>query len=117
MAKETEISKELKKLQKIFENIQPDKKALCESLLQNAAFMAVKLRELQDLIDHDGMVEDYDNGGGQSGRKIGSAVQIYQKMLPSDNQVIKTLASMLPNGEKELAIRQADLMSDFLTTR
>lgn len=117
MAKETEISKELKKLQKIFENIQPDKKALCESLLQNAAFMAVKLRELQDLIDRDGMVEDYDNGGGQSGRKIGSAVQIYQKMLPSYNQVIKTLASMLPTSEKELAIRQADLMSDFLTTR
>ena len=117
MAKETEISKELKKLQKIFENIQPDKKALCESLLQNAAFMAVKLRELQDLIDRDGMVEDYDNGGGQSGRKIGSAVQIYQKMLPSYNQVIKTLASMLPTGEKDLAIRQADLMSDFLTTR
>ena len=117
MAKETEISKELKKLQKIFENIQPDKKALCESLLQNAAFMAVKLRELQNLIDRDGMVEDYDNGGGQSGRKIGSAVQIYQKMLPSYNQVIKTLASMLPTSEKELAIRQADLMSDFLTTR
>jgi hypothetical protein len=44
-------------------------------------------------------------------------VQIYQKMLPSYNQVIKTLASMLPTGEKELAIRRADLMSDFLTTR
>ncbi len=117
MTKDAEISKELKKLQKIFENIQPDKKVLCESLIQNAAYMAVKLRELQDLIDQDGMVEEYDNGGGQSGRKIGSAVQIYQKMLPSYNQVIKTLASMLPAGEKDIAVRSADLMADFLTTR
>lgn len=117
MATNKEFSKELKKLQKIFENIQPDKKALCESLIQNAAYMAVKLRELQDLIDETGMIEGYDNGGGQSGRKIGSAVQIYQKMLPSYNQVIKTLASMLPASEKDLAIRSADLMADFLTTR
>ena len=117
MAKDTEISKELKKLQKIFENIQPDKKALCESLIQNAAYMAVKLRELQDLIDQDGLVEEYDNGGGQSGRKIGSAVQIYQKMLPSYNQVIKTLAGMLPSGEKEIALRSADPMAEFLTSR
>lgn len=113
----SDVSKELKKLQKIFENIQPDKKTLCESLLQNAAYMAVKLRELQKIIDEGGMVEGYDNGGGQSGRKISSAMQIYQKLLPSYNQVIKTLAGMLPEGEKSIAVRSADLMSDFLTTR
>ena len=117
MAKNDAISVELKKLQKIFENISPDKRSLCESLMQNAAFMAVKLKELQNLIDEDGMIQDYDNGGGQSGRKIGSAVQIYQKMLPSYNQVIKTLASMLPSGEKDAAIRAADPMAEFLTTR
>lgn len=117
MANDTDCSKELKKLQKIFENIQPDKRVLCDSLLQNAAFMAVKLKELQEIIDAEGMIEGYDNGGGQSGRKISSAVQIYQKMLPSYNQVIKTLAGMLPATEKELAIRSANLMSDFLTTR
>lgn len=117
MAEKTAILTELKKLQKIFENISPDKRSLCESLMQNAAYMAVKLKELQNLIDEDGMIEDYDNGGGQSGRKIGSAVQIYQKMLPSYNQVIKTLASMLPAGEKEQAIRSADPMAEFLTSK
>ena len=117
MSTDTDYSKELKKLQKIFENISPDKRTLCESLLQNAAFMAVKLKELQEIIDTEGMIDVYDNGGGQSGRKVSSAVQIYQKMLPSYNQVIKTLAGMLPAGEKELAIRSANLMSDFLTSR
>jgi hypothetical protein len=117
MTEKTPILAELKKLQKIFENISPDKRSLCESLMQNAAYMAVKLKELQNLIDEDGMIEDYDNGGGQSGRKIGSAVQIYQKMLPSYNQVIKTLASMLPAGEKEQAIRSADPMAEFLTSK
>ena len=117
MAKDTNISAEVKRLEKIFENIQQDKRALCMNLIQNAAFMAVKLHELQDMIDKDGMVERYDNGGGQSGNKIGSAVQIYQKMLPSYNQVIKTLAGMLPPSEKELAVRSADPMADFLTMR
>lgn len=117
MAEKSAILTELKKLQKIFENISPDKRSLCESLMQNAAYMAVKLKELQKLIDEGGMIEGYDNGGGQSGRKISSAVQIYQKMLPSYNQVIKTLASMLPSNEKEVAIRSADPMAEFLTTR
>lgn len=117
MAENKEISSEIKRLTKIFEHISPDKKTLCANLIQNAAFMAVKLRELQDMIDTDGMVERYDNGGGQCGNKIGSAVQIYQKMLPSYNQVIKTLAGMLPSGEKEIAVRSADPMAAFLTSK
>lgn len=117
MAKNLDILKEFERLSKIFEHISSDKRTLCENLLQNAAYMAVKLRELQKMIDEDGMVEDYDNGGGQSGRKIGSAVQIYQKMLPSYNQVIKNLASMLPTGEKEAAVRSADPMAEFLTSK
>lgn len=117
MTKDRDISAEIDKLHKIFEHIQPDKQSLCESLIQNAAYMAVTLMELQEMIDRDGLIELYDNGGGQSGKKIGSATQIYQKMLPSYNQVIKTLAGMLPPSEKELAVRSADPMADFLTMR
>lgn len=117
MDRNKQISDEVKRLTDIFADISPDRRALVKNLIQNAAYMAVKLRELQDLIDQDGLVEHYDNGGGQSGNKIGSAVQIYQKMLPSYNQVIKTLAGMLPSGEKEAAIRSADPMAEFLTQK
>ena len=91
--------------------------ALCTNLVQNAAYMAVKLRELQRMIDENGMIEEYNHGGGQSGQKISNAMQIYQKLLPSYNQVIKTLASMLPSGEKEIAVRSADPMAAFLTSK
>ncbi|MBR2752792.1 MAG: hypothetical protein IKE02_03640 [Lachnospiraceae bacterium] len=117
MPKNKEISDEVKRLSDIFADISADKRALVKNLIQNAAYMAVKLRELQELIDQDGLIEHYDNGGGQTGNKIGSAVQIYQKMLPSYNQVIKTLAGMLPSGEKDAAIRSADPMAEFLTQR
>ena len=113
MAKETEISKELKKLQKIFENIQPDKKALCESLLQNAAFMAVKLRELQDLIDHDGMVEDYDNGGGQSGIRENPWVTAYEKLLTTFNKTLATLNQIGDGAGGEETERLDDLRKRF----
>ena len=91
--------------------------ALCTNLVQNAAYMAAKLRELQRMIDENGMIEEYNHGGGQSGQKISNAMQIYQKLLPSYNQVIKTLASMLPSGEKEIAARSADPMAAFLTSK
>lgn len=115
MKKEIEISSEIKKLKSIFRNISPDRQILCENLIQNASYMAVKLKELQTLIDETGMIEDYNHGGGQSGKKVSSPMLVYQKMLPSYNQVIKTLLSMLPPGEREQAT--ADLMSEFLTQK
>ena len=47
---ERQINAEIKRLTKIFSNIDKDKKDLCEQLVQNAAFMAVSLRELQEQI-------------------------------------------------------------------
>lgn len=117
MVTDTKMKNEIEKLSKIFENISEDKSTLCESLIQNAAYMAVKLRELQQLIDQKGMIETYDNGGGQTGTKISSAVQIYQKMLPSYNSVIKTLASILPASERRAAIRASDPMVEFLLSK
>ena len=109
-----QIEAEIKRLTKIFANIDKDKKELCQQLVQNAAFMAVSLRELQEQIKIDGWVEDYQNGANQKGRKTGSAAVLYTKLINNYRQVIGDLCKLLPKGEQELARISSDPMADFL---
>ena len=111
---EKNIKAEIKRLTKIFANIDEDKRELCERLVQNAAFMAVSLRDLQEQIKIDGWVEDYQNGANQKGRKTGSAAVLYTKLINNYRQVIGDLCKLLPKGEQELARMSSDLMADFL---
>lgn len=109
-----EIGAEITRLTKIFANIDKDKKDLCKQLIQNAAFMAVSLRELQEQIKIDGWVEDYQNGANQKGRKVGSAAVQYTKLVNNYRQVIADLVKLLPKGDQELARLSSDPMADFL---
>lgn len=111
---ERQINAEVKRLNKIFANIDEDKRSLCEQMIQNAAFMAVSLRELQEQIKIDGWVEDYQNGANQKGRKTGSAAVLYTKLINNYRQVIGDLCKLLPKGEQELARMSSDPMAAFL---
>jgi hypothetical protein len=111
---EKDIKAEIKRLTKIFANIDEDKRDLCEQLVQNAAFMAASLRDLQEQIKIDGWVEDYQNGANQKGRKAGSAAVLYTKLINNYRQVIGDLCKLLPKGEQELARLSSDPMAMFL---
>jgi len=111
---EKTINSEIKRLEKIFKNIDVDKRNLCKQLIQNAAFMAVSLKDLQAQIQEDGWVEDYQNGANQKGRKTGSAAVLYTKLVNNYRQVISDLCKLLPKGEQEMARISSDPMADFL---
>ena len=96
-----QIKAEIKRLTKIFANIDQDKKDLCEQLVQNAAFMAVSLRELQEQIKKDGWVEDYQNGANQQGVKQSATLQSYNALIKNYTSVIKALSNVLPPAEKQ----------------
>ena len=108
------IKAEIKRLTKIFANIDEDKRELCQQLIQNAAFMAVSLRDLQEQIKIDGWVEEYQNGATQKGRKTGSAAVLYTKLINNYRQTIGDLCKLLPKGEQELARMSSDPMANFL---
>lgn len=76
--------------------------------------MTITLQELQADINKNGSIEGYDNGGGQSGRRISPAAQQYTKLIANYNAVIKQLVALLPGGEKETARMQSDPMADYL---
>ncbi len=109
-----DINAEIERLTKIFANIDKDKKDLCQQLIQNAAFMAVSLRDLQEQIKIDGWVEDYQNGANQKGRKVGSAAVQYTKLVNNYRQTIGDLCKLLPKSEQELARMSSDPMNRFL---
>ena len=80
------IKKELKRLKK---------------LLENVAFMYVTLDETKQIINRDGIIEEYQNGANQKGFKKSSAVEVYDKMVNTYSKVVKQLCEMLPAGESD----------------
>lgn len=98
MSKDDYIKCEIKRLKKIFENLTQDAAAVAEKLIENAAFMAVSLRELQEIINVKGYTEEYQNGDNQFGTKKSSEVDIYNTMVKNFNATMKQLIDMLPDS-------------------
>lgn len=94
--RKTKISRELKRLQKIYENIETSRKKTIEKLINDAAFMAVTLEEIRLVIQRDGVIETYQNGENQKGIKKSSAVEVYDKMVNTYSKVIKQMCDLLP---------------------
>ena len=81
MTKDALIKREIAKLNKILSEIPEDKKELVEGLVQNAAFMAVTLRELQAEIDKNGAVITSMSGNGYETTKDNPAQKAYTTMI------------------------------------
>ncbi|MDE6182050.1 MAG: hypothetical protein K2F59_02440 [Eubacteriales bacterium] len=89
---------ELEKFNKIFENIEENKRYIVQNLIENAVFMAVELKKLQKIIRKNGCTETYQNGNNQYGKKKSSEVEVYNSMIKNYSSVIKQLTDLLPNG-------------------
>ena len=111
MDKDKEIKKELNKLNKIFKNIDDDRKKIVENLIKNAAFMAVTLQELQEYIAEHGCTEEYQNGANQFGKKKSSEVEVYNSMIKNYSTIIKQLLDLAGDVGKE----DKDDLMEFLS--
>lgn len=111
--KNKKIKKELAKLNKIYKDIDGDKKKVAENLIQNAAFMSVSLKEIQEAINIKGYTEEYQNGEHQKGKKKAPEVEIYNTMIKNYTNVIKQLLDLLPKGTEI----EDDGFEDFIYNR
>ena len=94
--RKAKIKKEKKRLEEIFENIETNKSKLVESLINDAAFQRVTLEETREIIQRDGIIEEYQNGANQKGIKKSAAVEVYDKLVNTYSKVIKQLRDLLP---------------------
>lgn len=94
--KDLEIKKEIKKINIIFKDLDRNVKKTVESLIQNAAYMAVTLRELQSTLNQNGLISEYQNGENQWGTKKSPEVEIYNTMVKNYISAMKALNDFLP---------------------
>ena len=80
LTKEQKIKKEIARLKRVFKDLDKNKLQTVESLIKNAAFMAVSLEELQEIINAEGYVVEYQNGENQKGTKQSDAVKTHIAM-------------------------------------
>lgn len=96
MTKDERIEAELARMNEIYSDLPEDTLTILTPLIQNAAFMAVTLQDLQEEINQNGAVETYQNGANQYGRKQSAAVQAYNAMINRYNDCIKVLSAKMP---------------------
>lgn len=110
ITKGTKIKEEIDRLTSILKHLDEVTIKGVKSLIENAAFMAVSLGELQEIINKKGYTEEYKNGANQFGVKKCSEVEIYNTMIKNHMSAIKQLTDLLP---KE-AVNEKDELLQFL---
>lgn len=97
---------EKKRLMEVFESLDENRKKTVEALIENAAFMRVTLREMQEEISRNGYMTEYQNGENQKGWKKSPAVEIHIAMTRNLAAVIRQLSELAPPAEvKESRLR------------
>lgn len=111
--KEKRIRQEKDKLKRQFNKIDKKKKSLAARLIENAAFMAITLEELQQEINEKGCISEYKNGENQYGTKKSPEVEVYNTMVKNYAAVIRQLTDLLPEGSE----KPNDGFDDFISRR
>lgn len=91
-----------------------DTKKATQSLVENAAFMAVTLEDLQETINREGVVSEYQNGANQWGTKKSPEVEVYNTMIKHYMSIVKQLTDLLPDAE---VVEVDDGFEDFVNSR
>lgn len=116
LTKDERVKAEMGKLKKTFEDLDLDsrKMQVAESLIKNAAFMAVTLEDLQEEINKNGVVSTYQNGENQWGTKQSPEAQTYISLINRYNSVMKQLIDLLPEEKHRDA---KDVFDEFVNSR
>ncbi len=113
--KQKRIKKKFNILKRIFKDLEGNLLKVACDLIQNAAFMAVTMEDLQEIINEKGATEEYRNGENQKGIKKSSEVEVYNTMAKNYSGYIRQLTDMLP---KEAADKvKVDEFDKFVKAR
>lgn len=86
-------------LKKILAKLEPDRLKAADSMLDNAAFLIVTLARLRDAMNERGVVEIYQHGENQSGRKISAEAQLYNQLIKNYLATMKQVLDLLPKAD------------------
>ena len=111
MSREDRIESEIKRLTKLFKDIDEDKVQLVKGLIRRAAFMMVSLEDLEDDINNNGVVEEFSQTANISYDRERPAAKTYISLSKNYHTTMKELIGILP---KETAKQVEDDLLSFI---
>lgn len=90
----------LNELKQIYSTLSEDKLKIVTPLIENAVFIESEMEKLQQIIESEGAVDEYQNGNNQFGKKASANLQGYNALVKSYNMINTRLEAMLPKKEK-----------------
>jgi len=113
--KEKRIKKEKENLKGIYKELEEDKKAIADGLLDELAFIRISLEEIKvDLLEH-GFVDIMPQGDYEI-RREDPASKSYIKLLQKYKDITKDLIKMLPQ-EEDIKDEKLDILEQFANSR
>lgn len=100
LTKDKLISNRLKELKSIYAPLSDEKMALALPLIENMVFIEFQMQDLQQVIQKEGFVDEYQNGNNQFGKKQSANLQSYNALVKSYNIINTRLENMLPKVTK-----------------
>lgn len=111
---EKEIETERKRLLGIYSKIDANKKNTVLGLIERAAFMRVKLKELEKDINIYGFTEWFQQGEQEPYKRQRPEAQIYCSLNTGYQKIIKQLSDLLPKQEVKV---ESDGFDNFVSGR
>lgn len=112
MAKESERYKDIRKLEKTFNNLDGDRKTIGLSLIDELYFMGDTLSKLKKIIDKDGVVENFEQGVQKFIREH-PALKSYNSLIKNYQSMMKQLNEMIPNNS---SLGAGDKLGNFMAS-
>ena len=106
LSKDDRIKKEEKRLKRIYKNIDKDKKAIIDGLIQRAAYMRVTLEDWEKDIMENGSIEMFTQSEKTDPyERERPEARIYKTMKKNYQSIIKQLADLM---RKEVEVVEED---------
>lgn len=115
LAKTKRIEKEVRRLKRLFNDIDENKKKLVFTTIDDIAFMTITMQDLRETIIRKGTTCVYKNGENQYGTKQSPDAQLYLQLSQKQTQAMKILLDCLPKAQREVV--KDDGFDDFVNGR
>ena len=112
-SKEAMIKKEVSRLNKIFKELDKNRKSSVDGLIQEAAFMRATLHDLKNDINENGVLDNMQQGEYSILRES-PALKSYNSTIQRYTTVMKELFAMLP---KEVVKKEDDGFENFVQNK
>ena len=113
--KDERIKKEVRRLNRIYKDIDKDNKAIIDGLIQRAAYMRVTLEDWEEDIIENGVTEMFTQSEKtEPYERERPVARLYNTMNANYQKIIKQLSDLVP---KEVKVVEDDGFKDFIAQR